>query len=398
MKIKMHYFSSILPTITRLILLLLLLFRSSQISWAAPLDNPINECEPQLAPVTRIIKLGMSTALSGPIQHIGQAMRAGVIKRLNEENCDPFWRNQGTRFELITRDDGYIPAAAAENTRKLIEDDEVIALVGNLGTPTAERAWKIANDAGVLFYAAYTGTDILRQKPPAPFVVNYRASDHQAMNLIVTHIIAQGIPVKQIGVFLQDDAFGNGGLAAAHATLGNICGDCAQAILTMRYERNTLKVDEALRIFIEASPKPKAVILVGTTEPCAEFIRFAHRLAPTTRFYSLSSGRAKLAQLLPDIDDKIYFTQVTPPTSSNHNALDNEDALEGYLSTSFLMDAMRPISENISSASVRNSLISLEQKLAPEDRRDQHTNDQQLMDDVWLVPMKDVAQHSGTGE
>jgi ABC-type branched-subunit amino acid transport system substrate-binding protein len=325
-------------------------------------------------------------------------MRAGVIKRLNEENCDPFWRNQGTRFELITRDDGYIPAAAAENTRKLIEDDGVIALVGNLGTPTAERAWKIANDAGVLFYAAYTGTDILRQKPPAPFVVNYRASDHQAMNLIVTHIIAQGIPVKQIGVFLQDDAFGNGGLAAAHATLGKICGDCAQAILTMRYERNTLKVDEALRIFIEASPKPKAVILVGTTEPCAEFIRFVHRLAPTTRFYSLSSGRAKLAQLLPDIDDKIYFTQVTPPTSSNHNTLDNEDALEGYLSTSFLMDAMRPISENISSTSVRNSLISLEQKLAPEDRRGQHTNDQQLMDDVWLVPMKDVAQHPGTGE
>lgn len=398
MKINKHYFFCFPPISTRLTLLLLLLCHPTLNAQTVPIANPIDECETHFAPATRVIKLGMSTALSGPIQHIGQAMHSGVSKRLSEANCESFWRNQNTRFELITLDDSYIPDAAAENTRRLIENDKVIALIGNLGTPTAERTWKIANDAGVLFYAAYTGTDILRQKPPAPFVINYRASDYQAMNLIITNIIAQGIPVKQIGVFLQDDAFGNGGLAAARAALGNICGDCAQSILTMRYERSTLKVDDALRTFIEANPKPKAIILVGTTEPSAEFVRFSHRLSPATRFYSLSTGRAKLAQLLTDINDRIYFTRVTPPTPSNDALFDNEDSLEGYLATSLLMDAMRTTSKNISSLSLRNSLIALEQKLVQEDSKGEHTNNQQLMDAVWLEPMNDAAQPAGMDE
>lgn len=403
MKINKRYFLNFSPFILSWALLLVIVHQSlnshaAQLTHTPHITNPIMQCESTFAPATRIIKLGMSTALSGPIQHSGRATHAGVTRRLNEANCDLFWRNQGIRFELITLDDSYIPEVAAENTYKLINDHKVIALVGNLGTPTAARAWRIANDAGVLFYAASTGAAILRQTPPAPFVFNYRASNEQEINLIISDIIAQGIPVKQIGLFLQNDTFGNGGLTSARAALRAICGDCEDDVLIMRYERSTLKVDEALHNFIGANPKPKAIILVGTTEPSVEFVRFAHRLSPATRFYSLSAGRAKFAQLLPDIHDRIYFTRVTPPTPLNDNSLMDEAVLEGYLSTSLLMDAMRTISKNINSTTLRNSLIDLEQTLEQTAGTSQHTNNQQLMDLVWLTPLHDIKQNSTTGK
>ena len=60
---------------------------------------------------------------------------------------------------------GYEPERATANVGQLI-DAGVLALVGNVGTPTAVAAIPIANDAKTPFYGAFTGAGVLRKTPP----------------------------------------------------------------------------------------------------------------------------------------------------------------------------------------------------------------------------------------
>ena len=356
--------------------------------------SPLPICSSHLSTTTQIVKLGMSTALSGPLQYNGIPMSEGVLKKIDEANCDTFWRNKGIQFELKILDDSYDPDTAANNTRILIKKEKVIALVGNVGTPTAEKTWKIANESRVVFYGALSGSTILRLKPPAPYVFNYRPGYDQELNSVVNNIIDKGIPITAIGVLFQNDAFGKSGLESLHKALEKKCGECKNRILLMHYERNNLKTNKALQEFITFERKPKAIILIATLEPMTEFIRFAQRLAPSSQFYGLSTidainlrkklnghvNNISLSQFLPKksnvpISEKVPITENTITLSAAYQ--------EGYLATELLIDSMRTINGPITSESLRNSLIVKERTL-PGD-----PNDHQMISTIWLMPLHD---------
>lgn len=348
--------------------------------------NPSDACVENISAAPKNIKLGMSTALSGPLQFNGLSASQGIQKRIAEANCDPFWRSKGIQFELIILDDGYDPDVAALNTQKLIDEHKVIALVGNLGTPTASRTWKIANDKHVVFYAAFTGTNVLRLTPPAPYVFNYRPGYDQEMERIVADIVSRGIPISSIGVFLQNDAFGNSGLESLRKNLSNVCGDCQDDVLQMRYERNSLKNNFALQTFITADEKPKAIILIATLEPSIAFIRFAQRLSPDIRFYGLSNiDRAVLGKKLDDLSN-ITLSRIVPGNFKKSDSPENPMYEEGYKATQLLLDSMHTIRGDINSQSLRSSLLELELKLPG------RAGDQQMMNDVWLSEIKNKTE------
>jgi branched-chain amino acid transport system substrate-binding protein len=81
------------------------------------------------------IVLGMSTVLSGSAEALGKDMERGVLAGLERENRTV--GSKSRRLRLIALDDGYLPARAALNTRQLIEKEDVLAIIGNVGTPTA---------------------------------------------------------------------------------------------------------------------------------------------------------------------------------------------------------------------------------------------------------------------
>ena len=346
-------------------------------------------CPENFPNASTTIKLGMSTALSGPIQYLGLSMSQGVQQRIAEANCDIFWRRQGIKFELIVLDDSYDPEAAEKNTHELIDAYKVIAIVGNVGTPTADKTWKIANEKQVVFYGAYTGANILRLSPPAAYVFNYRPSYDQEMEAIVADIVERGISINPIGLFLQNDSFGNAGLASLRKALINICNECQNNILSMRYERNSLKTNYALKEFINAEIKPKAVILVGAVEPTAEFIRFAQRLSPATHFYSLSfTSATALKEKLKQNHFNLTLSQVVANQKSesatvyDYGSTLNEVYHEGYLETELLLNAVRTLKGKITSESLRASLVQLEHQLPG------YAGDHQMMDKVWLTQLK----------
>ena len=108
------------------------------------------------------VLFGQSAAFTGPAQELGRNMRLGIEAAFHEVNQNG--GVHGRRLELSSLDDAYEPEAAVTNTIRLIEEDNVFALIGEVGTPTSRSATPVAADAGVPFIAPFTGAEFLRDR------------------------------------------------------------------------------------------------------------------------------------------------------------------------------------------------------------------------------------------
>lgn len=262
------------------------------------------------------LRFGMSTTLTGPASDLGHAMRDGVRAAFDEQNRVGGIR--GRQLELIVLDDGYEPARTAPNMRRLIEAEDVLAVVGNVGTPTAVVAIPIANETGTPFVGAFTGAGVLRKSPPDRYVVNVRASYAQETAAMVEALIASGIRPDEIGFFTQRDAYGAAGLTYGIAALERHAPGVGRNLALGSYERNTLAVEGALADLLSHRPEPKAVIMVGAYAPCARFIQVARDVGFEPRFLNVSFVGAKsLARELGDAGNGVVITQVVPHPDSD---------------------------------------------------------------------------------
>src|SRR5437762_12631149 len=82
------------------------------------------------------ILFGQSAPLEGPAAALGLGMREGILAAFHEANT--VGGVKGRRLELVSRDDGYEPDRAIENTNQLMKTDQVFALIGEVGTPTSQ--------------------------------------------------------------------------------------------------------------------------------------------------------------------------------------------------------------------------------------------------------------------
>src|SRR6201996_2031902 len=76
------------------------------------------------------IKLGNTAPYSGPASAYGTLARAeaAYFQMLNDEGGV-----NGRKIEFLTLDDAYSPAKTVEQTRKLVEQDEVLAMFSSVG-------------------------------------------------------------------------------------------------------------------------------------------------------------------------------------------------------------------------------------------------------------------------
>ena len=79
---------------------------------------------------------------SGPLSVFGTIGRAEAAYF---EKVNAAGGINGRKIKLISLDDGYAPPRTVEQTRKLVEQDEVLALFSSLGTPTNTAIHKYVN-------------------------------------------------------------------------------------------------------------------------------------------------------------------------------------------------------------------------------------------------------------
>ncbi|MCP4639073.1 MAG: ABC transporter substrate-binding protein [bacterium] len=258
------------------------------------------------------IVLGMSTALTGPTAHLGIGMRDGVLAGFAEANAAG--GIQGRQLRLVALDDGYEPERTVPNMLHLIHEEQVLAIVGNMGTPTAVAAIPIATDSGTVFFGAYTGAGVLRRDPPNPYVINFRASYAEETVAMVNALIEfGGLRPQEVAFFTQRDAFGDAGFVEGVNALRSHGLESGDHVAHGRYERNSLAVENALADILLHPVRPRAVIIVGTFAPSVKFIRLARASGLKALMLNVSFvGAVRLAEGLgPDVKGAIV-TQVVP--------------------------------------------------------------------------------------
>ena len=193
------------------------------------------------------IVFGQSAALEGPAAALGLGMREGIRAAFHEANTGG--GVNGRRLELVSRDDGYEPDRAIENTSQLIKVEKVFALIGEVGTPTSKAAQPMATAAGVPFIGPFTGAGFLRDASLGN-VINVRASYDQETEAWIEHL-TNDLGISRIALFYQDDSFG---LAGRSGILAALERRSMELVAEGTYVRNTTAVKTALLTIRKAAP------------------------------------------------------------------------------------------------------------------------------------------------
>ena len=103
--------------------------------------------------------LGQSVPLTGAASEIGLAFAAGA--KLYVDSFNGSKNNPGWSIELRQMDDGYDPAKAAANAKKLLADGADV-LFGFVGTASSDAGAAVAKQDGAIFFAPFAASDALR--------------------------------------------------------------------------------------------------------------------------------------------------------------------------------------------------------------------------------------------
>jgi branched-chain amino acid transport system substrate-binding protein len=298
------------------------------------------------------LKVGLSGALTGPAQALGQGMKTGIEAYFARVNAAG--GVNGKTLRLVALDDGYEPQKAGINVRKLIDEEKVFAILGNPGTPTAAVTVPIIKEKHVPFFGAFTGAGLLRKDPPDRWVLNFRASYAQETKEMVRGLTAElGIRPEEIAFFTQNDAYGDAGYAGGLAALKALGYADADRLPHARYPRNTVDVEGAVAQLVDPTIHPRAIIMIGAYKPCAKFIRLARKVGLHALFVNVSFviGDALRTELGDDAEG-VVVTQVVPPVDADLPAVkeyrDSVPAdkvgvvsLEGYLAARAFVEGLR---------------------------------------------------------
>ena len=284
------------------------------------------------------VLFGQSAAFSGPASALGDGMRLGIEAAFHEAN--QAGGVHGRQLELAALNDAYEADFAFANTLRLIEDEQVFALVGAVGTPTSRAASPLAHAANVPFIAPFTGAELLRA-PELANVVNLRASYYQETEEMVERLTSD-LGITRVAVLYQNDSYGVGGLEGVRAALER---RGLEPVASWYYRRNTTAVNSA--VFRIAEADPEAVIIIGAYAPAAEAVRLLRDDVDPIFMAVSFVGSNALAAELGDEAAGFYVTQVVnlpddtsiPVVASYQAALRDFDqsaepgfvSLEGYL-------------------------------------------------------------------
>ena len=186
------------------------------------------------------VVFGQSACFSGPNQRLGIDYRSGILAAFGARNAAG--GVQGRRLELVALDDGYEPESAAANAERFAARNDVLAVVGGVGTPTAARIAPVLRTAGIPFVGHVTGADFLHDAARFPNVVNLRASYLDEVRVLVDHIIGER-GLTRLGIIYQDDAFGR---SVLRSYLTALAEHDVPLLAKTTYSRNTHAVHASL--------------------------------------------------------------------------------------------------------------------------------------------------------
>ncbi|MFL9923518.1 ABC transporter substrate-binding protein [Herbaspirillum lusitanum] len=252
---------------------------------------------------TERILLGQSASLTGPLATVTEQLLIGARAYFNEVNAKG--GVHGRRIDLITRDDRYDAAMAAENTLQLIQKDQVFALFGYVGWPTTEASVPVFTQAKVPFFAPLTGAPSI-YKDFNRYLFTVRASYFGEYQHFIGSLKLGGI--KAVALIYQRNIYGEEALHEVERMLEKTY---------IAYQPMGLDLDSANlpSIIKQLMKRPPDVIFMLNSQPLANaaLVKGMRAAGFLGHFFGVSFvGQRDLLDTLGTMARGISTTQVVP--------------------------------------------------------------------------------------
>lgn len=252
------------------------------------------------------IVIGQSVPLTGTLAATGKDMALGVKVYLDLANAQG--GVQGQKLRHVVKDDAYKTEETIRLTKELIEKDKAVALIGYAGTGNISELLKqgVLAAGNVPLIAPYTGGEPLR-KPYNPYIFHIRAGYADEAAKMVDQFVSSGL--TKVGVFYQNDPFGQAGLAGVEQALKK---HKLEPVARGGYEKGGEDVAAAVDTLKKAAPQ--AIIMIAVMRPAAAFVREYRKLDRAAQIFSISviNGPELFKMVGESAGRGIGITQVMP--------------------------------------------------------------------------------------
>ena len=125
----------------------------------------------------------------------------------------------GRKINFISLDDAYTPPRTVEQTRRLVEDDQVAFVFNALGTPTNSAVHRYLNQKKVPQLFVSTGADKWADPQHFPWTIGYLPSYRIEAQIYLKYMLKEN-PNTKLAVLYQNDDFGKDYLSGLRDALG----------------------------------------------------------------------------------------------------------------------------------------------------------------------------------
>lgn len=163
------------------------------------------------------IRIGQTMPYSGPASAYGVQ---GVVQQKYFDRVNRNGGINGRKVNLMSLDDHYSPPKTVEQTRKLVESDNVLFMYGTVGTPTNTAVHKYLNSKKVPQIMISTGASKWNDPKNFPWTMAFYPSYDMEAHAFAEYILKHK-PDGKIAILYQNDDFGRDYVAGFKEGLGD---------------------------------------------------------------------------------------------------------------------------------------------------------------------------------
>lgn len=314
---------------------------------------------------TAQIRIGQTAGITGAASAGVREITEGAKLYIDAINSDG--GVNGQTIELVSLDDKFDPAIAAENAKKLIADPRVVALFLNRGTPHTQAIMPLLTENRIALIAPSTGATVLHT-PVHPWVFNVRATYQREAEHMTRHLAMSG-GAERIALIQVNDSFGTDAAAGA-----------------LKVFKELGKQPSSHQIFDRAKPDFAALVpkIVATAPLSILFIGTGTAVVDGVKALRAAGSRATIATLSPNASagfiksmgenaQGMIISQVFPSARSLKVAMAAEASrlatarklpeltpqmLEGYAAAKVLVAALRRTNKDVTRSNIKKALES----------------------------------------
>ena len=264
------------------------------------------------------ITIGQSTPLTGANADLGKDIRNGALAYFEKVNAAG--GVNGNKIKLVTLDDKNDTKLAAENTKRLLGENNAVALFGYASSTLSIPAMPLVKESRVPFFAPFTGADTIRKQND--FVYTVRVTYADEIDKIINFWGSLGS--TRVTVLHYDDAVGKQNFETVAKTLQKF----NKQPTSIAIKRNADLPDDIVKVIAASDPQ---IILVTTLyAPAAQMVT---KLRAANLPYLVTSlsfvGASQLAKALgPDAAG--ISVALTVPTAKSLNVPVVKECVEAW--------------------------------------------------------------------